>query len=69
VAPELVQNDVNPERIRSMVERLLGDRAALLSMRRALEPLRERLGEGGASRRAAEEVAAVLRGAAGVGAA
>ena len=33
VAPELVQNDVNPERIRSMVERLLGDRAALLSMR------------------------------------
>ncbi|HEX2465529.1 MAG TPA: lipid-A-disaccharide synthase [Thermoanaerobaculia bacterium] len=69
VAPELVQDDVNPERIRSVVERLLGDRAALVSMRRALQPLRERLGEGGASRRAAEEVAAVLRSVAGAEAA
>ncbi len=69
VAPELVQDDVNPERIRSVVERLLGDRAALVSMRRALQPLRERLGESGASRRAAEEVAAVLRSAAGAEAA
>jgi lipid-A-disaccharide synthase len=64
VAPELVQDDVNPERIRSVVERLLGDRASLLAMRRSLQPLRERLGGSGASRRAAEEVAAVLRGAA-----
>jgi lipid-A-disaccharide synthase len=60
VAPELVQGDVNPERIRSVVERLLGDHAALLEMHRSLEPLRERLGASGASRRAAEEVAAVL---------
>src|SRR4030095_10595371 len=52
VAPELVQDDVNPERIRSVVERLLGDRASLLAMRRALQPLRERLGESGASPRA-----------------
>jgi lipid-A-disaccharide synthase len=69
VAPELVQNDVNPERIRSVVEHLLGDRAALLAMRRALEPLRERLGESGASGRAAAEVAAVLRSEAGAEAA
>jgi hypothetical protein len=55
-----VQGDVNPERIRSVVERLLGDHAALLEMHRSLEPLRERLGASGASRRAAEEVAAVL---------
>jgi lipid-A-disaccharide synthase len=61
VAPELVQDAVNPERIRSVVEHLLGDRAALLAMRRDLEPLREQLGASGASRRAAEEVAAVLR--------
>jgi hypothetical protein len=38
-------------------------------MRRALQPLRERLGESGASRRAAEEVAAVLRGTTGARAA
>jgi lipid-A-disaccharide synthase len=62
VAPELVQDAVNPERIRAVVERLLDDRASLVAMRRALEPLRDRLGESGASRRAAEEVAAVLRG-------
>jgi hypothetical protein len=43
-----------------VVERLLGDHAALLEMHRSLEPLRERLGASGASRRAAEEVAAVL---------
>jgi lipid-A-disaccharide synthase len=69
VAPELLQDDVQPERIGSVVERLLGDRAALLAMRRDLEPLRERLGESGASRRAAEEVAAVLRDEAGARAA
>jgi lipid-A-disaccharide synthase len=69
VAPELVQHDVNPDRIGAVVERLLGDRAALVAMHRALEPLRERLGESGASRRAAEEVAAVLRAPARVGAA
>jgi lipid-A-disaccharide synthase len=69
VAPELVQDDVTPEHIRSTVERLLGDRASLIVMRRALQPLRERLGESGASRRAAEEVAAVLRGTTGARAA
>ena len=69
VAPELLQDDVRPDHIRSVVERLLGDRSALLAMRRDLEPLRERLGESGASRRAAEEVAAVLREEAGARAA
>jgi len=64
VAPELVQGDVCPERIGALVERLLDDRAALLEMRRSLAPLRARLGEPGASRRAAEEVARVLAGAA-----
>ncbi|HVR28270.1 MAG TPA: lipid-A-disaccharide synthase [Thermoanaerobaculia bacterium] len=64
VAPELVQRDVHPERIRRLVERLLDDRASLLAMRRSLEPLRELLGEAGASRRAAEEVAAILAEAA-----
>jgi lipid-A-disaccharide synthase len=64
VAPELVQGDVEPDRIRSVVERLLDDRSSLLEMHRALGSLRERLGEAGASRRAAEEVAAVLEGAA-----
>jgi len=69
VAPELLQDDVRPDRIRSTVERLLGDGTALHAMRRDLEPLRERLGASGASRRAAEEVAAVLREVAGARAA
>ena len=64
VAPELVQGDVRAERIRALVERMLEDRAGLVEMRRALLTLRDRLGEAGASRRAAEEVAAVLEGAA-----
>lgn len=63
VAPELIQGDVEPERIRSVVEGLLRERSTLIEMRRSLAPLRSRLGEAGASRRAAEEVAAVLQGA------
>jgi lipid-A-disaccharide synthase len=64
VAPELVQGEVRSQRIGELVERLLSNRASLLEMRRALEPLRHKLGDAGASRRAAEEVAAVLQGAA-----
>ncbi len=65
VVPELIQGEATPERIAAEARRLLGDPAAIARMRQALGELRGRLGEGGASRRAAAEVAAFLATAAG----
>jgi len=58
--PELMQRDAEPERVAAAAARLLRDPEAIAEMRRALGELRERLGEGGASRRAAAEVARLL---------
>jgi lipid-A-disaccharide synthase len=58
--PELLQRDARPRRIAAEVERLLGDPAEIAAMRRRLAGLRPRLGAGGASLRAAREVAAML---------
>ena len=60
VVPELIQSDASPERIAAEAARLLTDAAARNDMRTALGELRGRLGEGGASGRAAAEVAAML---------
>jgi lipid-A-disaccharide synthase len=60
VVPELIQGEANPERIAAEAERLLTDAAAREEMRAALAELRGRLGEGGASGRAADQVAALL---------
>jgi len=60
IVPELIQGDANPERIAEESARLLTDAAARNAMRAALAELRERLGERGASGRAAAEVAAML---------
>ncbi|HEY3568976.1 MAG TPA: lipid-A-disaccharide synthase [Thermoanaerobaculia bacterium] len=60
VVPELIQGDANPERIASEAARLLTDAGERERMRAALAEVRGRLGEGGASRRAAGEVAAML---------
>jgi lipid-A-disaccharide synthase len=62
--PELIQGEANPERIAAEAARLLTDAAARNEMRAALAELRERLGEGGATGRAAAEVAAMLAEAA-----
>ncbi len=64
VVPELIQGEANPERIAAESARLLTDAAARNEMRAALAGLRERLGEGGASGRAAAEIAAMLAEAA-----
>ena len=64
VVPELIQGEANPERIAAEAARLLTDAAARNEMREALAELRERLGEGGATGRAAAEVAAMLAEAA-----
>ncbi len=63
--PELIQGEARPERIAAAARDLLSDPAAVVRMRRAEGELRGRLGEGGASRRAAAEVAAFLSTAAG----
>ncbi len=60
VIPELIQGEANPERIAVESARLLTDAATRNDMREALSGLRERLGRGGASGRAAAEVAAML---------
>ena len=64
VVPELIQADANPERIAEEAARLLTDAAARDEMRASLAELRQRLGERGASGRAAAEVAAMLAEAA-----
>jgi lipid-A-disaccharide synthase len=60
VVPELLQGEAEPERIGAEALRLLGDRQARARVRAGLAELRPRLGEGGASARAARQVAEVL---------
>lgn len=60
VVPELIQGDANPERIAAEAARLLTDAGARNEMRAGLSEVRGRLGQGGASGRAAAEVAAML---------
>jgi len=60
VVPELLQGEAEPERIAAEALRLLGDREARARVRAGLAELRPRLGEGGASARAAHQVAEVL---------
>ncbi|HUF79336.1 MAG TPA: lipid-A-disaccharide synthase [Thermoanaerobaculia bacterium] len=61
VVPELLQARAHPKRVSGTVLSLLRDRPAIEEMRRGLGELRGRLGEKGASARAAAEVAARLR--------
>jgi lipid-A-disaccharide synthase len=58
--PELLQGAATPERVAREGRDLLTDPARVAATRAALAGLRERLGEGGASARAAREVAAFL---------
>ncbi len=54
--PELIQDDAEPEIICRRAVELLTDGERIRAMRADLGQLRDRLGEPGASRRAAEEV-------------
>ncbi|HEY0513004.1 MAG TPA: lipid-A-disaccharide synthase, partial [Thermoanaerobaculia bacterium] len=60
VVPELIQGEANPGRIAAEAARLLTDAGTRNRMREELAEVRGRLGEGGASRRAAAEVAELL---------
>jgi lipid-A-disaccharide synthase len=58
--PELIQTKAEPAHVAKVVAGLLRDRARIDAMRRDLAELRPRLGESGASRRAAAEIAGRL---------
>lgn len=62
VVPELIQYDATPERIADTASAILRDRGRIRSMQEKLGGLRARLGEAGASRRAAESVLFELEG-------
>ncbi len=61
VVRELIQEEFTPRAVADEMASLLLDRARADSMRRDLEEVKEKLGEPGASRRAAEAIAAVAR--------
>ncbi|MFQ5882151.1 MAG: lipid-A-disaccharide synthase [Candidatus Methylomirabilales bacterium] len=61
VVPELVQQDFTPERVAQTALGLLRDPEALGKIRQELQRVREKLGEEGASLRAAREVLKTLR--------
>ena len=63
VVEELIQGDARPDRISDEAVRLLTNQDRIRRMRSALEELWVRLGESGASRRAAAEVLRSLQGA------
>jgi lipid-A-disaccharide synthase len=60
VVPELLQSEASPARMAEEAERLLSDAGARDAQLRALAEVRRTLGEPGAARRVAEEVAAFL---------
>ena len=59
VVPELMQDDFTPEAVADCAEQLLTDPAAAARMRAELRAVKVKLGEPGASRRAADAVLAV----------
>jgi lipid-A-disaccharide synthase len=64
VVPEVMQRELTPERVAAEVRLLLDDGSSRKKMRAGLAQVRKRLGQPGASGRAAAEVLAVARGAA-----
>jgi lipid-A-disaccharide synthase len=60
LVPELLQRDASPERMAAEIERLLGDRAARDAQLEGLRAVRASLGEPGAARRVAEELARAM---------
>jgi lipid-A-disaccharide synthase len=61
VVPELIQDDFVPERVADAALEILTNADAAVRMRAALHQVRSRLGEPGASRRAAQAVVDVAR--------
>ncbi|MGZ3612602.1 MAG: lipid-A-disaccharide synthase [Thermodesulfobacteriota bacterium] len=60
IAPELIQKDVNPERIADEASRILRDPILSRKMAESMDAVRQKLGEPGAAQRAAQIVASLL---------
>ncbi len=60
LVPELLQRQASPERMAAEIERLLGDRSAREAQLEGLREVRASLGEPGAARRVAEEIARAM---------
>jgi lipid-A-disaccharide synthase len=60
LVPELLQRKASPERMAAEIERLLADRGAREAQLQGLREVRASLGEPGAARRVAEEVARAM---------
>jgi lipid-A-disaccharide synthase len=60
VVPELIQHKATPERLAATALEILGSPERLARMRAALQEVRRRLGQPGATERAAREVLALL---------
>ena len=60
IAPELLQDDLNADRLSKEVVGFLGDSARLEKARSAMAEVRDKLGEANASERAAKQILAML---------
>jgi len=60
IVPELIQKDVNPERIADEASRILRDPILSRKMAESMDEVRQKLGEPGAAQRAAQIVASLL---------
>jgi len=60
VVPELIQQDSNSEKIVSEVSKILSDERAYQAMRQRLGEVKKRLGESGASKKAANSILEIL---------
>jgi lipid-A-disaccharide synthase len=60
IAPELLQNDLNPQRLAGLIAEMLDDQSRLARLRSCLTDVREKLGESNASERAALRVLEML---------
>jgi lipid-A-disaccharide synthase len=63
IAPELIQKEVNPQRIADEAFRILKDPLLSRKMTESMGEVRQKLGEPGAAQRAARIVTSLLRGA------
>src|SRR5262249_33436754 len=61
VVPEYIQDAANPEALAACAQKILGDPAEMARLRSEMKLVREKLGEPGASDRAARAVAEFLK--------
>jgi lipid-A-disaccharide synthase len=61
IAPELLQDDLNPQCLSSLIKEMMTDHARLRRMRADLADVRGKLGEANASERAAREILESLK--------